>query len=77
MSINHLKRMKKSPGLFSKNVVTLNGRVSVKRDRQGHFIPCKVQVLDLDGEVEVIVESLECNVRSNQKSLIEKQKAPC
>ena len=44
------------PGFFKK-VVTLNGLFSKKE--QGTFYQLKVQLLDLNGEVEVIVESLE------------------
>lgn len=55
------------PGLFSK-IFTLNGVFS-KEDRQDIF-PLQIQVLDLDGEVEVIIESINATQQQSE-SLIE------
>jgi uncharacterized lipoprotein len=44
------------PGFFRK-VVTLNGIFSSEEPEQ--FYPMKIRVLDLNGEVEVIIESLQ------------------
>jgi len=43
------------PGLFSK-IFTLNGVFN--KDEPQEYFPLQIQVLDLDGEVEVIIESI-------------------